>query len=67
MKYIKKIAVVAFFSIVILVVSFYLKSLSDEYVLDIKDANTFYEISDGYVYFGRPTCPSCELFKPLKM
>ncbi|KXG77106.1 hypothetical protein AN619_06360 [Thermotalea metallivorans] len=65
MKYIKKIAIVGFFIIVIILVSFYLKSLSDEYVIDIKDANTFYEISDGYVYFGRPTCPSCELFKPL--
>ncbi|AEG61416.1 thioredoxin family protein [Desulforamulus ruminis] len=65
LKHIRKFAVIVFFLIVILIVSFYVKSLNNEYVLDITVANTFYEISDGFVYFGRPTCPSCELFKPL--
>lgn len=39
--------------------------LSRDYIREIEDASTFYNITDGYIYFGRPNCPSCELFLPL--
>jgi predicted bacteriocin transport accessory protein len=43
----------------------YLYSLNEEYIIDVPDVSALYEISDGFVYFGRPSCPSCELFKPI--
>jgi thiol-disulfide isomerase/thioredoxin len=46
-------------------ISAYSHILSAEYVTDITDVASFYEITDGFIYFGRPTCPSCELFLPL--
>lgn len=64
-KYRIKIAVILFCLVLILITNFYLKSLRNEYVIDIKEVNAFYQISDGFIYFGRPTCPSCVLFKPL--
>lgn len=67
LKHIKKIAALMFFIILILMMKLHLDSLSKEYLLDIADTATFYEISesDGFVYFGSSTCPSCKLFKPL--
>lgn len=67
LKHIKKIVILMLFVIIILVAKFYLYSPNKEYLLNIFDAATFYEIleTDGFVYFGSPNCPSCKLFKPL--
>lgn len=67
LKHIKKIVALMFFIIVILMMNLYLNSPNKEYLLDITDVATFYEISksDGFVYFDSPNCPGCKLFKPL--
>lgn len=63
--YKKAVAVIAISLIAVLGTGYYLNSLNTEYLIDIKNSQTFNEISTGYVYFGRPTCPSCRLFQPL--
>lgn len=35
------------------------------YVVKIESAHMFFGISDGFVYFGRNTCPFCYRFLPL--
>jgi len=45
----------------------YLDAQNKEYIINIENADMFFDITDGFVYFGRDTCPSCELFLPLLM
>lgn len=65
MKYMKWVIVALLFVAVTIATSFYIKSLNEEYILDITDVNAIGALNDEYLYFGRPTCPACELFLPL--
>ncbi|MDO4604543.1 MAG: thioredoxin family protein [Helcococcus sp.] len=31
----------------------------------ITEIQEVYKVNEGYIYFGRPTCPSCRLFEPI--
>ena len=35
------------------------------YIIRIKNADMFFDIVDGFVYFGRDTCPVCYRFMPI--
>ena len=37
----------------------------NEYIIKIENADMFFGIIDGFVYFGRNTCPFCYRFLPL--
>lgn len=38
------------------------KSVRFKQITEIQEV---YEVDEGYIYFGRPTCPSCKLFEPI--
>ena len=67
LKHKKKVVILMFFTIIIIATNFYMNASNKEYLIDITDTATLYDIleSDGFVYFGSPTCPSCKFFKPL--
>ena len=62
----RKTAFVFFLCLIIVIALFwYAKYANTEYIVKINDTAHFNSITDGYIYFGRETCPSCELFLPL--
>lgn len=65
LKKLKTIPVLLSLVVLLLVSSFTFKALNKEYLVDINGITTFNQISDGFVYFGRPTCSSCESFEPM--
>lgn len=61
----KKLIIVMFFLVLILLINYYINSLNKQYIINIKDMTIFKELSNEFIYFGRPTYPNCEQFKLL--
>lgn len=62
---------IKFFLIILMIVSailsvglqFFQKNSGQ--VKQVTEIQDVYKINNGYIYFGRPTCPSCRLFEPI--
>lgn len=64
-KYAVKWGVIILCGLLIFAIYNYFNYLGSDYIEEINDIETFQNLTDEFVYFGRPTCVSCKLFLPL--
>ncbi|MCL1934781.1 MAG: thioredoxin family protein [Defluviitaleaceae bacterium] len=73
LKFKKIISVSLFLMLLVTIAAFYFIVFAEEhtiinnkeYIIRIENADMFFNITDGFVYFGRDTCPICYRFFPI--
>ena len=69
MKKIRNKIIISFTILALILITYsiivYLNNTNKVYLKEINSINSFKELSNEFVYFGRPSCVKCEIFEPI--